>query len=217
MHYPLTLRFQPFTGQRIINISDATRPPILRARQKAFLLKEIIDIYEETPSVSGKKRYQVVANRVLDFQASYNILDQNGQKIGSIERRGMKIRIKAILESALALIKHGLNLDHIVPIWDVSYHIFNLEGEEIGQIIEKNPKTKFIGTLMAEVFLAKPFLNPIYAVEANGDSILYAYKKPAFFTRTFILEQQRDFTNPNEELLLAGLITTLLMERKLGI
>ena len=61
----------------------------LFARQKAFRLKESINVY--TDASQTHCRLQISARNVIDFSATYDVTDATtGENVGSLQRQGMK-------------------------------------------------------------------------------------------------------------------------------
>jgi hypothetical protein len=61
----------------------------LYARQKAFRLKETINVY--TDATQTHCRLQISARNVIDFSATYDVTDATtGERVGSLQRQGIK-------------------------------------------------------------------------------------------------------------------------------
>ncbi|MEW5988326.1 MAG: hypothetical protein AB1791_16980 [Chloroflexota bacterium] len=214
-NYPLTLWFERFSFGRKIQVIDATGRPVLYVNKKALALKEVVDIY-----AAGDQRerlYQIKTERVIDYAARYAITAPPGAMVGIVARQGMRSRWKALYDTVQDLRTYRVNLERLAAIWNVTYTLLDAEGREVGRILEEIPLLKLVGTILAEVILARPFLNPIYVITCCGKPVLYARKQAAMFSRTFTLEKQGEFSEAQEGLFLSGLAMALLIERTLGI
>jgi hypothetical protein len=81
------------------------------ARQRAFRLKEAIDVY--TDSTQSHCPLQIRARNVIDFSATYDVTDTTtGEAVGSLQRQGMKSFLRD------------------------SWIIRSCQGDEIGRIVE---------------------------------------------------------------------------------
>jgi len=193
MKYPLTLKFKwSFAPQ--ITIADSSEELQFFVRQKLFKLKEAIGVFADEKRTQLK--YEIKADRIIDFSACYNFLDTSGQNIGSVRRRGWR------------------------SLWKCHYEIF--QGEEMAFIIsEKNPWVKVMDSLFAEIPIAGLFtgyvFNPIYLVtRADGSTVMRLEKQPAFFSRIFTIKQVDRLDDSDETQVLLSLLMMLLLERHRG-
>ncbi len=86
LDYPLTLSFKRFSLGPQINVTDASGQPVLRVKQRALAFKERVGVFK-----GGRQRqllYEIRADRVLDFSASYAISTPSGMKVGLAGRQG---------------------------------------------------------------------------------------------------------------------------------
>ncbi len=215
LHYPLTLAFERFSFGRKIHIWDAEAQPLFYVRQRAFALKEVVDIFAETGD--APQLYQIKADRILDYSATYTIAEANGTVVGHLSRQGMRSRWRALYETVQTYRKYGWNTAQMRPIWDARYLILDADGQEVGQILEEMPLMKLIGTIFSELVLIRPLLNPAYHIHWHGQPVLATKKQPAMFSRAFTLTQEGDFAQADEPLLLNSLVMALLIEKNLGI
>ncbi|MFD0670300.1 hypothetical protein [Cohnella sp. GCM10027633] len=93
-----------------IDIFDGNGEPVLFSQMKAFKLKEDIRLYSD--DTMSQELLTIQARSVIDFSATYDVVDAaTGQRIGSLQRKGMKSILKdewIILdasESEIGLIK----------------------------------------------------------------------------------------------------------------
>lgn len=228
LNYPLTLSFERFSFGRKIHILDAATQPLFYVRQRALALKEVVDVFAETAvstsvpnsppeTAVSDQLYNIKADRILDYSATYTVADADGVVIGHLSRQGMRSRWRALYETVQSYRKYGWDSDRVRPIWDARYLIMDADGEEVGQILEEMPLMKLIGAIFSELLLIRPFLNPAYHIYWHGQPVLATQKLPAMFSRTFTLAQEGDFAVADEPLLLNSLVMALLIEKNLGI
>ena len=96
----------------------------------------------------------------------------------------------------------------------------NALDEGIGSIHEENPWTKVLDGLMEAIpfgdALGGLFFNPAYIVDLRGGPALRAVKQRSILESSFRLEKLKDFSEKEEDLILAGVIMTVLIERDRG-
>ena len=86
-------------------------------RQKLFKLKEAVEIFSDA---SRRTRlYRIQADRIIDFNACYRIVNENGEELGSIRRNGMR------------------------SLWRISYQIYDAGNRLLYEVREKNPWLAF--------------------------------------------------------------------------
>ncbi|HEY9750194.1 MAG TPA: hypothetical protein V6C63_16035 [Allocoleopsis sp.] len=194
MQYPLTLTFKLWSLAPQLTLQDGTGETIFCIRQKLFKLKEVIGVFADLQRTQLK--YEIKADRIIDFSARYNFLDTNGQTIGAVKRRGMK------------------------SLWRAHYDIY--DGDTvIFNISEQNPWVKVMDTLFAEIPIVGLFtgyvFNPTYVVNrANGNAVMYLEKRPAFLSRIFTIKQVDQLSGNEEAQVLLSLVMMLLLERNRG-
>ena len=88
MKFPLNLTFKIFAVAPQIHIVDADGTNICYVRQKIMKLKEQIEVF--TDKKKSQKIGDIRANKVLDFSATYQFSDNNGEALGAVARKGMK-------------------------------------------------------------------------------------------------------------------------------
>src|SRR5262245_18875836 len=154
LNYPLTMSFKVIAFNPQVKITDASGQTVLYVKQKALALKEAIKVFSD----EGQKneRYNIKANKIIDFSAQYNITGPGGAAIGAVKRQGMK------------------------SLWKATYNIVDAGGSEVGLIHEENPLIKVIDALVGEVVpFVNMFINPAYLVDLRGQTVLYLKKQPA--------------------------------------
>jgi uncharacterized protein YxjI len=194
MQYPLTLTFKFWSLAPQLSVQDAAGVTHFCIRQKLFKLKEVINVFADLQRT--QLQYEIKADRIIDFSARYNFLDTNGKTIGAVKRHGLK------------------------SFWRARYDIYN--GETVGfTISEQNPWVKVMDSLFAEIPVVGLFtgflFNPVYVVNrADGNTVMYLEKRPAFLSRIFTIKQVDQLSNEEETQVLLSLIMMLLLERNRG-
>lgn len=195
MSYPLTLRFKILAIARQLSVRDSNQRLLMYVKQKAFKLKEAITLYEDEEQT--RPLYRIAADRVIDFSATYDITDAAGAYVGAIRQKGMK------------------------SLWRSTYEI--VRGDElVFTVREENPWAKvgnslfegipFIGALSGYVF------HPSFLISTHGGgAALRARKEAAFLESVFSVQRlEARLTPEDERLLLIGMVTTVLLERRRG-
>ncbi len=188
--YPLNLSFKIVAFNPQVRITDAAGQTVLYVKQKALALKESVRVFADEGQQS--ELYQIQANKIIDFSATYNITTSAGGAVGAIKRQGMK------------------------SLWKSTYNIVDASGAEIGLIHEENPWIKVLDGLVSDIPFVGMLINPAYLVDLRGQTVLYLKKQPAFFEGKFTLDKRAEFSEADEKLLLPSIIMMLLMERSRG-
>lgn len=194
MQYPIDLRFKLMTlGQRI-TATDASGQPLLFIKQKMFKLKEKVQIYSDAKLT--REIFQISADRIIDFSASYHFTDPQGTDWGAVRRKGMR------------------------SLWSAHYEVMQ-DGAVDMTISEESPLKKLLESLLGEIpiigLVAVMLLNPSYIVSRpDGTPLLRLTKKPAVFEGKFTLEKLSDMPEDDELRSLLALIMMVLLERKRG-
>lgn len=194
MQYPLDLRFKLMTlGQRI-TATDASGKPLLFIKQKMFKLKEKVHIYSDAKLT--REIFQISADRIIDFSASYQFTDPQGTDWGAVRRKGMR------------------------SFWSAHYEIMQ-DGVVDMTISEESPLKKLLESLLGEIpvigFIAVMLLNPSYLVcRPDGTPLLRLTKKPAVFEGKFVLDKLNELPEDDELRSLLALVMMVLLERKRG-
>lgn len=197
MKYPLHLRFKVLTLGKRISITDQDGTMLMFAKQKMFKLKEQIHIFGD--EAQTQLRYNIDADRVIDFSPKYSFADANQRPLGSVRRQGMK------------------------SLWRSSYDIATPQSPVPSMTItEENPWAKvfdsIIGGLPIIGMFAGYFFHPTYLVKTNqGKDVMRLRKQPAFWEGYFTIEKLDASLKEQEELtVLLSLFTVVLMERSRG-
>ena len=194
MNYPLDLRFKIATIGTRVRVTDAGGGLVAYVRKKKFKLKEDVGVYEDEDQ--SRLLFRMKADRMLDFSARYAISGPDGHPIGAVGRQGMK------------------------SMWSSSYVLADAGGMEAGAIREENPWVKVLDGLMESVpfgdALGGLFFNPAYLADFHGRNVLRVSKQRSILESSFRIEKLADFSEDEEELLLAGVIVMVLLERDRG-
>jgi hypothetical protein len=194
LSYPLDLSFKIATIGTRVRVVDAAGRQVAYVRKKKFKLKEDVRVYEDEDQ--RDLLFRIKADRMVDFGASYAISAPDGRPLGAVRRQGLR------------------------SLWKSSYSIADALYEEVGLIHEENPWIKVLDSLAEAIPLADAlgglFFNPAYLVELRGRTVLRMQKERSVFESRFRVEKLDDFSEDDEALLLASLITTVLLERDRG-
>lgn len=195
LNYPINLSFKKLAIASQIYIRDANGTLLGYVKQKLFKLKEDINIFaDETQS---QIRFNIKADRVIDFSARYNFTDGSGRSIGAIKRQGMR------------------------SIWKANYEIFDANGNPSMNINEENGWIKVIDSLVGEIPIVGMFsgymFHPTYLISRNdGTAVARLAKQAAFLEGKFQLNPLVQMDNNEESLVLLGSLAMTLLERGRG-
>jgi len=194
-NYPLTFVFKIGTFSNDFTAQDANNSTIAYVRQKMFKLKEDIQVFSNDSR--SNVLYTIKADRIIDFNASYNFEDENGLNLGKVGRKGRKSILKA------------------------HYNIFDKSGNLDYTVSEENPWAKFWDALLSEIpllgMLTGYFFNPRYVVKDSNDTIIARLsKQKSFFGRKFKLDEVEKFKAGDDERILLALMMMMLLERRRG-
>jgi uncharacterized protein YxjI len=194
LSYPLDLSFKIVTIGTRIRVTDATGRQVAYARKKKFKLKEDVRVYEDEDQT--RLLFRMKADRMIDFSARYAISGPDGNHIGAVGRLGMR------------------------SLWSSAYLLADATGEQAGSIREENAWVKVLDGLMESVpfgdALGGLFFNPAYLADLRGHEVLRVQKQRSFLESSFHIEKLADFSEDEEDLLLAGIIMMVLLERDRG-
>ena len=194
LNYPLELGFKIVTIGTRVRVTDAAGKQIAYVRKKKFKLKEDVRVYKDEDQ--RDLLFRIRADRVVDFGASYAISGPDGKPLGAVKQRGMR------------------------SLWKSTYEISDPLGKDVAMIHEENPFVKVLDSLAEAIPFADAlgglFFNPAYLVDLRGESVLRVKKERSVFESRFRLDRLGNFSEEEEELLLASLIMSLLLERDRG-
>lgn len=194
-NYPINFEFKIGTFANDFTAKDSSGKTIAYVKQKMFKLKEAIQVFSNESK--SEVLYTIGADRVIDFNASYEFKNVNGISLGKVGRKGRKSLLKA------------------------HYDIFDENGTQGYSITEENPWAKVGDALFSEIPLLGMFtgyvFNPKYVVKGSNDQIIARLSKEAsFFGRKFKLEEVGKFEQGDDERVLLALMMMSLLERRRG-
>ena len=194
LSYPLDLSFKIVTIGTRIRIKDATGRQVAYVRKKKFKLKEDVRVYEDEDQ--NRLLLRMKADRMIDFSARAAHLAHVTGRLGAVGRRGMR------------------------SLWSSAYVLVDAYDTEAGSIREENPWTKVLDSVMESLPLGDAlgglFFNPAYLAELYGRDVLRIQKQPSVLESSFRIEKLTDFSEDEENLLLAGIVMMVLLERDRG-
>ena len=195
MNFPLNLSFKIIAISRQITVTDANGNGVYYVRQKIMKLKEAIEVF--TDSSRKEKVADIKANKIIDWSATYNFFDCNGQQFGAIGRKGM------------------------MSLWKAHYEIME-DGEPDMHLQEEKPIVKVIDGLIGEIpiigFISGFVLNPSYLITdaKTGEAVVRIRKVPSFFESKFVIDKIADFEANDELRVVMSTIMMVLLERDRG-
>ena len=194
MNYPLQLSFEILSLARKLSVIDATGNLTFFVKQKMFKLKESVTVFADAEQ--KLPLYELKADRVIDFSASYHFNDARGTHVGTVRRKGMK------------------------SIWRARYDIVNGSSRAL-TIQEANPWAKVCDALLCEIPILGMFsgyvFHPEYIVaREDGTALMRLKKEPAFFQGKFSIEKLAAVSEEEETRILLSLIMMVLLERQRG-
>lgn len=148
-HYTLRRKVLKFFGAGF-HVYDAHDQVVAYCKQKAFRLKEDIRIH--TDESESHELLAIRARQIVDFAASYDVIDgDSGKKVGSARRKGLRSllrdswelldaddRVIARLEedsTAAALVRRFLG-----PLIPQSFHLTATPGGRVAELHQRfNP------------------------------------------------------------------------------
>jgi uncharacterized protein YxjI len=194
MNYPITFSFKILALAPQIMVRDAQGNQLLNVKQKLFKLKEAVNVFADEGQT--RQLYSINADRIIDFNARYNISDWQGTQIGAVKRQGMR------------------------SIWKAQYDV--LYGEQpVMSIREENPWSKVGDALLGEIpilgIFTGYFFHPKYLItRQDGTPLLRLTKRRAFLESNFILEPLAQLHPQEEQLAHLSTLMMILLERSRG-
>lgn len=195
MNYPIELSFKLLALASQIYVRDANGVLVGYVKQKLFKLKEDINIFADESQT--QLRFNIKADRILDFSANYCFTDPSGRRLGSIRRKGMR------------------------SIWKANYQISDGAANHVMTINEENGWIKVVDSLAGEIpivgMFTGYFFNPSYIVSRiDGTPVARLQKQPAFFEGKFKLAPLAPMTDEEETRTLLAVLAMTLLERSRG-
>jgi uncharacterized protein YxjI len=194
MNFPLELNFKKIALSPQVLVRDASGQVVLYTKQKAFKLKEAVTIFADAEQT--RQLYTINADRVLDFNAKFNIADASGRSLGAVARKGRK------------------------SIWRAEYEVLD-GGASSMMIREENGWTKVGDALFGEIPILGIFsgyvFNPSYLLtNASGAALMRLSKQPAFMEGKFRIEKLGVMSESEETCAVLSFLMMVLLERRRG-
>lgn len=193
--YPLNFLFKITTVSNDFTATDAAGKTIFFVREKLFKLRDHINVYRD----ESKKEilYDLVSNKIIDFQQTFTITNSQKEVIGKIRKKTVRSVIKA------------------------TYHLQDAEGNHIYTIKERNASVRILDFIFDELVpvageLSGYILNPKYVVtDLDGNELMEMRKKRSFWGRKFDVNKltKKPF---NEEQVVLSLILMVIQQRDRG-
>ena len=195
MIYPLDLSFKIIAIAPQISVRDAAGALVLYVKQKAFKLKEDVTVYADEQQ--SRPVFRIGADRIIDFNARYEITTAGGEKLGAVKRQGMR------------------------SLWKSHYDVTDARGANVFMIREANPWTKVMDNLLGELpvvgLLTGYLFHPAYIVSRpNGTPMFRVTKRPALFEGKYQVTVEGKYAENEEALAVPAIIMMLLLERMRG-
>ncbi|MEN8375134.1 MAG: hypothetical protein ABFS34_06760 [Gemmatimonadota bacterium] len=195
MDYPLRLTFKILAISPQIRVHDARGDLVFFVKQKAFKLREAVTVYAD--ETQTRELATILADRVVDFSASYIFRDATGEPFGALRRRGMK------------------------SLWKAHYDIVGPEGQVALHIAEDNALVKFFDGIFRGIpivnMLSGYVFNPTYSVATEDGRVVFRMlKRPSFLESRFDIEEVIDLPESTEGLVVLSLLMMVLLERARG-
>ena len=194
MNFPLELTFKKIALSPQVKVTDAAGNVVLYTKKKAFKLKEAVTIFADVEQT--RPLYTINADRVLDFNAKYNISDTAGRPLGAVARKGRK------------------------SLWRAQYEVLDGGGQPL-TIQEENGWVKVADALIGEIPILGIFsgyvFNPSYLLtDAAGAPLMRLSKQPAFLEGKFRIEKLAELSEPDETRAVLSFLMMVLLERRRG-
>jgi uncharacterized protein YxjI len=193
--FPVEMRFKIFALAHQIGVRDAHGRLLLWFKQKMFKLRDAITVYADEEQTIPL--YRVQADRIIDFNAQFEMTDMAGNALGRVARQG----VRSLWRARYDVLVHGA----------VAYTIF-----------EENPFIKVLDGLMGEIpvvgIFTGYFLNPRYRLERGGGGpmLLRITKKRSFLESGFHLEATSQMQVQDEAVTVLAVLVMVLHERRRG-
>lgn len=193
--FPVDMRFKLLALASQIGVRDANEELRLWFKQKLFKLRDAITVYAD--EAQSLPLYQIQADRVIDFNAQFDIRDMQGRVLGRVARQGMR------------------------SLWRARYDVL-VNGAVAYTIYEENPFTKVLDSLVGEIpvvgLFTGYFLNPRYRLDrgGNGPLLMRITKRRSFLETGFRIEATSQVAAADENVCVLAVLVMVLHERHRG-
>ena len=194
LQFPLNFKFHIATISNDFSVTDANGQSIFYVREKMFTWRDVIKVYRD--SNKSEQLYELRSNRLIDFQQTFTITDQNGNVVGKARRKTLK------------------------SFWTATFHIYDANDNHIFTIKERSGFTRLMDGFFGEIpiigFFSGYVFNPKYVLtDLNNHEIMEISKEPSFFGRKFKLENYK--AQPEHyELFILSYMMLLIADRNRG-
>lgn len=193
-NYPLHFQFRIGTFANDFVARDASGQTICYVREKIFAWRDQIKIYDDESK--SNLLYELVSNKLIDFQQTFTITDHTARVVGKVRRKTLR------------------------SLWRCTFRLIDREDNHDHTIQEKNPWTKFMDGVFGEIpiigVLSGYVFNPAYLLSNEEGKVLFELRKePSFFGRKFTVDKLTDDT-VDEERFVLSLMLMVLIERSNG-
>jgi uncharacterized protein YxjI len=194
LSFPLQLSFKLLAFAPQFYVHDAQGQGVAYVKQKLFKLKEAVTVFADESQ--SQPRFQINADRVIDFSAQYNFTDVQGAALGAVKQRGVR------------------------SLWKAHFEVFD-GGQQVFNINEKSVLTRLFDALFSRLpvvgVLSGYVFQPAYEVtRISGEPVMMLTKKPALFEGRFEIEKLTALNEREENQLLLSLMMLVLLERTRG-
>lgn len=195
MDFPLQMRFKILGIAPQIYVDDAHGSSVFYVKQKLFKLKEAVKVFAD--SSQSDLKYEIGADRILDFNAKYAITHADGTQVGTVGRHGMRSLFRATYD-----------------IYDGQDKVMTITEEAVWKrLIEAS-----LGGIPILGFFIIMFINPTYLVQTlDGETLFKLTKEPAFFEGKFTISKVADdVPRAHETRAVLSMLMMALLERSRG-
>lgn len=161
--------FRIFGGE--FSVHDPNGNVVMYSEQKSFKLREDIRIYSDRSMTN--ELLTVKARQILDFGATYNVVDpQTGAAVGALRRKGLKSLVRD------------------------KWLILDPEGQEIGTIQEDR---LFLALVRRALSRGRGFLAGLlpqgYTISVGGEPVAFIKQHLNLFVLKYTLDLSKDYEN----------------------
>lgn len=193
-NYPLHFLFRITTFSNDFSVNDAQGKKLFYVREKMFKFRDHIKVFRDDSK--REELYDLVSNKIIDFQQTFTITDNNNQVVGKVRKKTFQSFVT------------------------VTYHIQNPNGVVLYTIKERSALVRFFDNIFGEIPIVGYFsgyiFNPKYVVKDQQGKELYELKKqPSFFGRKFTVDKLNS-EEVNEEQIILSLMLMILQQRDRG-
>tara|TARA_B100001175_G_C19481984_1_gene627645 strand:+ start:1256 stop:1849 length:594 start_codon:yes stop_codon:yes gene_type:complete len=197
MKYPLNLQSKIIAIAPQIYVTDSDGTGVLYVKQKLLKLREHVEVF--TDNTKEKKLCDIRTDQIIDWSASYNFTDNQGNPFGGIRRKGLR------------------------SLWRARYEVYSGESNSVTEfnVSEESVLTRFIDGIFGGIpiigFLTGYVANPTYIVtDRSGKAVMRLRKKPALWEGKFSIESLSELSASQQTRILVGLLMMVLLEKNRG-